>query len=132
MNILIIKMAADEPEYYYAQSYNECNGIAENGNGYGNKFFETSFGIFIYIFHDMKLSVCRKHRYSGKTSCYILEIILRNCSLVFPTLACSLPNNSSSLPSLKSKSSSVRFANCCLSLPAVSFQFPLSFRVFIR
>src|ERR1035437_768801 len=66
-----------------------------------------------------------------QTKRYNFEIILRNSSLVFPTLACNLPNSSSSLPFWKSKSSSDRFANCCLSLPAASFQFPLSFSEFI-
>src|ERR1035437_1926429 len=80
--------------------------------------------IFIYIDYFF-IPIFGQHRF------YNLEISLRNCSLVLPTLACNLPNSSSSFPSLKSKSSSVKFAYFCLSLPATSFQFPLSFSEFI-
>lgn len=43
----------------------------------------------------------------------------------FPIFCCSLPSNSSSLPSSYFRSSSVRSANSCLILPLNSFQFPL-------
>lgn len=50
---------------------------------------------------------------------------------VFPSFFCNLPNNSSSLPSEKSRSSSVRSAYFCFSFPATSFHAPLTPSLFI-
>jgi hypothetical protein len=52
MAILLIKLVAGEPKYYYAKSNNECYGITENGNRYRDKIFKTYFYMSVYIIHD--------------------------------------------------------------------------------
>jgi hypothetical protein len=63
---------------------------------------------------------------------YNFSIICRISSLLFPSFFCSLPSNSSSLPSENTKSSSVRFPYCCLSLPFSSFHEPFICSLFIK
>src|ERR1700730_8551927 len=50
----------------------------------------------------------------------------RHSSFVRPSFCCSRPNNSSSLPSEKVRSSSVNCPYFCFNLPVTSFQLPLS------
>ncbi len=65
-------------------------------------------------------------------SSYNFSIICRTSSLLFPSFFCNRPSSSSSLPSENTKSSSVRFPYCCLSLPFSSFHEPLIWSLFIK
>src|ERR1700722_19705654 len=63
---------------------------------------------------------------------YNLSIHFFTSSFVWPVFFWIRPYSLSSLPSSLSRSSSVRFAYCCLILPFISFQLPLTLRLVLE
>jgi hypothetical protein len=55
MNILHVKLFIAEPEYYQAKGNDKSDGIAKQGDGNGDKFFKTAFGVPVYTFHEQEI-----------------------------------------------------------------------------